>query len=241
MIEKMKKISMLLYHAEYEDFLNKLRELGVMHVEMAESELSSENSARISRINHLKNLVNEMEARKVSDSEAPSSQKADELIQSIESKLDEVSKLSQELFALQKEKEGVLPWGDFSLQSLEGIKEAGYNLQFFICEEKNWDDSIRSRADFELINKINDELYLLALSKGEGVFHPDLDEVKLNQPLSYFENQIALKNESLHNLNQELEQISSYAKTILEKEIDKLQGEIIIQVEKRLLQINWLY
>lgn len=32
MITKMKKLTFLVYHKEYEDFLNSLRELGVAHI-----------------------------------------------------------------------------------------------------------------------------------------------------------------------------------------------------------------
>lgn len=32
MITKMKKLTFLAYHKEYEDFLNSLRELGVVHI-----------------------------------------------------------------------------------------------------------------------------------------------------------------------------------------------------------------
>ena len=32
MITKMKKLTFLVYHKEYEDFLNSLRELGVVHI-----------------------------------------------------------------------------------------------------------------------------------------------------------------------------------------------------------------
>ena len=32
MITKMKKLTVLVYHKEYEEFLNRLRELGVVHI-----------------------------------------------------------------------------------------------------------------------------------------------------------------------------------------------------------------
>ena len=37
MIAKMNKLSFLIYHKEYEEFLEKLRELGVVHVEMRQN------------------------------------------------------------------------------------------------------------------------------------------------------------------------------------------------------------
>ena len=46
MIEKMKKLTFLVYHREYEDFLHRLQDLGVMHV--VTSEVNPQQSATIS-------------------------------------------------------------------------------------------------------------------------------------------------------------------------------------------------
>ena len=44
MIAKMNKYSFLIYHKEYETFLEKLRELGVVHVEIRQTgEMENEN------------------------------------------------------------------------------------------------------------------------------------------------------------------------------------------------------
>ena len=46
MIEKMKKLTFLVYHREYEDFLHRLQDLGVMHV--VTSEVNPQQSETIS-------------------------------------------------------------------------------------------------------------------------------------------------------------------------------------------------
>ena len=46
MIEKMKKLTFLVYHREYEDFLHRLQDLGVMHV--VTSEVNPQQSPAIS-------------------------------------------------------------------------------------------------------------------------------------------------------------------------------------------------
>ncbi len=217
---------MLVYHAEYTEFLEKLRDLGVLHVEMAESELSTENSARLTRINHLKGLMNEMDARRSEEESEPQIKDSKELIQLIESKNDEVNKLTQEIFALEKEKENVLLWGEFNPSSIQGLKEAGYNVQFFICEEKSWDEEFRALADIELVNRENGEMFLLAVSKGDKLVHPDLDEIKLEHPLSFYEHQVQVKQKDLNQVNNELDEISLYANKILGECVKQLQSEI---------------
>ncbi|TLX75221.1 hypothetical protein E9993_09985 [Labilibacter sediminis] len=227
MIESMKKFSLLVYHAEYIEFLEKLRSLGVLHVEAGESELSAENSAKITKINQIKNLINEMDARKTGDDVAPEISNGEELLNLIEEKNDVINKITQDIHSLEKEKESVVPWGNYNPATIEGLRNAGYQIQFLICEDKNWDDDWTKEADIEFVNQENGEMFLFAISKGgEKLVHPNLDEVKLEQPTSFYENQIQAKQKALDKVNDELDEISLYAKQVLTQRINDLQGEI---------------
>jgi V/A-type H+-transporting ATPase subunit I len=226
MIESMKKCSLLIYHAEYADFLDKLRKLGVVHVQMGESEMSEEDRQKLTRINHLKQLVAELDARKAGEEVVPEITNGDELVQLIEAKNNELNKLTQEITLLEKEKESVLPWGDFNPASIQGLEEAGYTLQFLICEEKNWDEEWSEHAEIELVNQDKGELYLVAISKGNKLEHSNLTEVKLQQPVSFYDAQINSKKQVLAHVNSELDKISLYANKVIATLISQLQSEI---------------
>ena len=43
MISKMKKLTFLIYHQEYESFLSQIRELGVIHVQPRQAGLMDDN------------------------------------------------------------------------------------------------------------------------------------------------------------------------------------------------------
>ena len=63
MIEKMKKITFLVYHREYDEFLHRLQELGVMHVEggtLAEGQ-SEAVTADMAEIRRVDSLLKQME------------------------------------------------------------------------------------------------------------------------------------------------------------------------------------
>ena len=47
MITKMKKLTFLVYHKEYEEFLNSLRELGVVHIVEKQQGLITRSCRRI--------------------------------------------------------------------------------------------------------------------------------------------------------------------------------------------------
>ena len=58
MIEKMKKLTFLVYHREYDEFLHRLQELGVMHVEggaleEGQSDTVSADMAELRRVDNL--------------------------------------------------------------------------------------------------------------------------------------------------------------------------------------------
>ena len=70
MITKMKKLTFLIYYKEYEAFLKRMQELGVLHVQTAQEgvvEPTSELEAKLRRTEHVKEWINRLEAMPVPD------------------------------------------------------------------------------------------------------------------------------------------------------------------------------
>ena len=117
MITQMKKYTFLVFHREYEAFLEQLRDLGVVHV--------TEKAAGMADDAHLQELLSKADnARKLIAQGAP-----DQL-------LNEKAALEQRIAATQKEATRMAIWGDFSAERLEQLKAAGYTLRYFACPKK---------------------------------------------------------------------------------------------------------
>ena len=117
MITQMKKYTFLVFHREYEAFLEQLRDLGVVHV--------TEKAAGMADDAHLQELLAKADnARKLIAQGAP-----DQL-------LTEKANLEQRIAATQKEAEKMAIWGDFSTERMEQLKAAGYTLRYFTCPKK---------------------------------------------------------------------------------------------------------
>ena len=117
MITQMKKYTFLVFHCEYEAFLEQLRDLGVVHV--------TEKAAGMADDAHLQELLAKADnARKLIAQGAP-----DQL-------LTEKANLEQRIAATQKEAEKMAIWGDFSTERMEQLKAAGYTLRYFTCPKK---------------------------------------------------------------------------------------------------------
>ena len=117
MITQMKKYTFLVFHREYEAFLEQLRDLGVVHV--------TEKAAGMADDAHLQELLSKADnARKLIAQGAP-----DQL-------LTEKAALEQRIAATQKEADKMAIWGDFSAECMEQLKAAGYTLRYFSCPKK---------------------------------------------------------------------------------------------------------
>lgn len=117
MITQMKKYTFLVFHREYEVFLEQLREVGVVHV--------TEKAAGVAEDAHLQELLAKADnARKLIAQGAP-----DQLLQ-------EKAALESRIAATQKEVNKMAIWGDFSAERIAQLKEAGYTLRYFTCPKK---------------------------------------------------------------------------------------------------------
>jgi V/A-type H+-transporting ATPase subunit I len=113
----MKKYTFLVFHREYEAFLEQLREVGVVHI--------TEKAAGMADDAHLQELLAKAEnTRKIIAQGAP-----DQL-------LTEKANLEQRIATTQKEANRMAIWGDFSAERLEQLKAAGYTLRYFSCAKK---------------------------------------------------------------------------------------------------------
>ena len=121
MITQMKKYTFLVFHREYEAFLEQLREVGVVHI--------TEKAAGMADDAHLQELLAKAEnTRKIIAQGAP-----DQL-------LTEKANLEQRIASTKKEADRMAIWGDFSAERLELLKAAGYTLRYFSCAKKLFQD-----------------------------------------------------------------------------------------------------
>ena len=120
MITQMKKYTFLVFHRDYEAFLEQLRNLGVVHI--------TEKAAGMADDEQLQTLLQKAGALKKTIAQgAP-----DQLLQ-------EKSNIEQRIAATRKEVERMAVWGDFSAERIAELKIAGYELRYFVCPNKQFE------------------------------------------------------------------------------------------------------
>lgn len=144
MITKMKKLTFLVYHKEYETFLEQIRELGVVHiVEKQCGEMDEKLQQILQKRTLYKNTLQRMYALtgKQPDETVHAERSADKLIAEYDDLQTRIQDLSMKLPQLDKDIAQMEVWGDFDWNSVNRLKEAGWQVQFYLCSEKEYDAS----------------------------------------------------------------------------------------------------
>ncbi len=184
MITKMKKLSFLIYHKEYERFLCELREVGVVHVaekaqgtaenaELRESIRLCDRYAAAIRFLQGLNAV-----PKESEGTAECGEKALEEVESLQA---EKARLQQQLQVCEKERAMLDVWGDFDPASVQKLEDAGYQVNFYICSDKNfraeWTDTYHATE----INRVGSRIYFITVTKKNSLPELEVESAKLPQ------------------------------------------------------------
>ena len=173
MITKMKKLTFLVYHKEYEEFLNSLRELGVVHIvekqQGAADNTELQDNIRLSNrlAATLKLLQNQKhEKNAVIATEGGTAARGMQVLDEVDALQTEHGKLSQQLQSYAKEKEALEAWGNFEPANVQKLKDAGYVIGFYSCSEGNYKEEWETEYNAMIVNRISSKVFFVTVTKG---------------------------------------------------------------------------
>ena len=142
MITPMTKLTMLIYHRDYNKFLNDLRNHGVVHVHAKKQTLQDENmKAKMSEVKHINNVVKLLDVYRQQTTDnrqqtLTTELRNEELISFIDNKLAEIENIQQEIVSLQKDDNVYAQWGKFPEERLNQIRANNWDVRFFTVPSK---------------------------------------------------------------------------------------------------------
>ena len=212
MITKMKKLALLVYHKEYTAFLEKLREVGVVHIQEHESG-SIENpemeqkmavAARYARIikrleacapETLEPAGNPADAVAIMD-------KVDTLVADIEQNKTLQQVLDKDIATLE-------PWGNFDYSNVEKLQEAGYELKFFVTSAKSYMGEWESEFNAIPVAEKQSRIYFVTITLQGAAVDIDAEPAKLpTASLAALESELAAVNARVDELEKELAHVA---------------------------------
>lgn len=185
MITKMKKLTFLVYHKEYEAFLNGVRDLGVVHVAEKQQGVADntelQESIRLSaRLQATEKMLQALKPAKSTVAEVPaSSARGLEVLDEVDVLQTEKNKLQQQLQAYLKEKVALEPWGDFDPENLARLHESGLTVGFYSCSEGNYDTAWEEMYNAMVINRVSSRVYFITVTKNAEEVDLDVEQAKL--------------------------------------------------------------
>ena len=186
MVAKMKKFTFLAYYGDYDAFLHELRDLGLIHV--AASDRAVEDNGQPDEL--LLKLKQLCEAQKILNrqidkkSEAPLNkpdiERGEKIPREIELVQNEKALLSQQLQVSIKERDMLRPWGNFDPENIERLRRAGYELEFFIVPDNQYNPEWEAIYDAVIVKRETSKTYFVTLTKtGKVADELNLETVKI--------------------------------------------------------------
>ena len=180
MITKMTKYDFLVFHAQYNDFLEKLRAVGVLHVATLEEgdanlELVREKIALQARIDKqidtTSALINAYNSTKgatpltLAPAAALSLDEGLALLEQFEQHQAEAEALRQEVIAAEREQQRMSPWGNYSAEQFARLAEAGFKIGFYTCASRIYNPEWEDTYNAFIINDSTNTTYFITVTK----------------------------------------------------------------------------
>lgn len=145
MIEKMHRYTFLVFHRQYEDFLHKLKEVGVLHVKERPEGVAENDALRqkMQLVQQIDKLADEVEHILTPDMQAlPADGTLNEQVfADYDSMKEELQSVRQLAERTEKEMERMAVWGTFDTALLDKIAADGWVLQYFSCQKARFDEA----------------------------------------------------------------------------------------------------
>lgn len=183
MISKMKKLAFLIYHKDYDTFLEQVRNLGVVHV-VTKSQGEAENqdlqatirlSARYAAAIKLLEGMNV----KAADKTSGNADKGEQVLDKLETLQQHDAETNHRIQAIEKEITAMEPWGDFKIESLKKLRDAGYEVGFYICSDKVYDEEWETQYHAVVINHIGSKVYFVTVTPVTETVSLDVESAKI--------------------------------------------------------------
>jgi len=219
MIAQMVKFSFAVFHANYEDFLDDIQEIGTVHIKGQKKENFVEELTDLQRdFSDISNSLKEMKKLNAPAGMVDSIKDWKELtgeFQDLSIELNHHKQEKEELSVLIQELE---PWGNYSSNFVEKLEKHGIKTRFYKIKVKDFNEQWLSEYPMEIISRVENNIFLILFGKYD-VFLENAQEIDLPE----FD---------IHSLNGRLAELEEKIK-VNEKKKDLLAGMAIPVLGKK--------
>lgn len=182
MISKMNKVTLLIYYKEYEAFLERLRSVGVVHIEERKSGAVENPEAQelLAMQGRYSRIIKRLEVVAGKD-KLPAMQGVDAnvLVENAENLYAEIEQLKTGLQVVEKDISTMAPWGDFDFSLVEKLDAAGYKLNFFVTTARDFKEEWSELYNAIVVATHSTKLYFVTVTHKDIVVNIDAESAKM--------------------------------------------------------------
>lgn len=184
MIERMQKYLFLIYHREYEGFLQSLRDLGVVHIKETKSSKQFDNlQSLLAKRRDLADLRRRVKSLRSKDAPevsvlVPQTEEQGVAVRTeIEKLLEWERDLASQISSQKREIDYWNIWGEYDLHQMQNLERAGYKLHFYTVASQQFQEQWIEEFRAIKINDFRAQAYFVTLGQ-DGDRRPEAEEVK---------------------------------------------------------------
>lgn len=168
MIVPMLKLSLLVFHEDYQQFLEKLRDMGVVHINAnversATDELLQEKLRLAKRIDELIRAIDAYPVKNENVEPAQVLLGGEELMNQVEANFKSLELSDGERQSLQKDLSLYAPWGEIPVERIAKLKDSGWNMQFYSIPERMFNEEWVEQYNAVKVSTDRGNLYFVTI------------------------------------------------------------------------------
>ncbi len=165
MIVKMTRYDFLLYYKDAPQFLENLRELGLVDITLSDFEATDEQKEKIERA---KNYTKIAKALSSITPEGEAFATIPEAVEAYENSHNEIHEIEDKIKNLRAEIKKVEAWGNFDSAQIAALRSEGIVLRFFEVPAKLYKSEWEDNYPIEVINNHNSTIYFVVALREEN-------------------------------------------------------------------------
>lgn len=183
MIARMSKYDFVLYAAQSEDFIARLRELGLVDITTTGWEPTEEDRQLLLDIEAI-GKAREVLSRRVAEGTLTTSTPyatGREALEAYQQAQSEAAAANAEIGRLEKQAEELRPWGAFDVEAVAKLAEEGVVLHYLSTPRSTFDDEVaawREHHTIEEINRTEATVWFVAITRPNEELSIDAQEMK---------------------------------------------------------------
>jgi len=189
MVEKMKKYSFLIYYKTYNEFLESIKQAGVVHIvekQKGVPEDATDLKEQLALDFAMKNVIKEFKRRltmlkNVSVLPFDKEKNGINVIAEYEQLKSIEEQLATQRQILLREIDNMSVWGDFDLNLVKKLEEEGIKINFYSCRDREFQNEWIEKYDAVEVAKKGSFVYFITVSPIDVKEEPEAERMKISE------------------------------------------------------------